>query len=139
MVRRVDWGILDRPPRGSRGFAAYGVSKLFNILHAKELARRLASTRVTTYALHPGAVASNIWRALPGPLQWLMKKFMITNEQGARTSVYCATDFSLSRLSGRYYVKSREVPPSRLANDESLARELFTRSEAAVAPHGSPL
>ena len=41
------------------------MTKLMNVLHAKELARRLGGTRVTTYALHPGGVASNIWRALP--------------------------------------------------------------------------
>ncbi|GAC1514225.1 MAG: SDR family oxidoreductase [Gemmatimonadaceae bacterium] len=139
MVRRIDWGIMGRPPRGHKGFAAYGVSKLFNVLHAKELTRRLASTRVTTYALHPGAVASNIWRGLPGPLQWIMKKFMITNEQGARTSVYCATDSALRTTSGGYFVRCREVTPSPLALDEGVARELFARSEAAVSPYGAPL
>ena len=65
-VKRIDWSLLERrtAPRRS-GFVDYAVTKLMNILHAKELARRLAGTRVTTYALHPGGVASNIWRALP--------------------------------------------------------------------------
>ena len=66
-VKRIDWTLLERrtEPRKS-GFADYAATKLMNILHAKELARRLADTRVTTYALHPGGVKSNIWRALPG-------------------------------------------------------------------------
>jgi len=65
MVKRIDWSVLERRAAPKRsGFADYTVTKLMNVLHAKELARRLAGTRVTTYALHPGAVASNIWRAL---------------------------------------------------------------------------
>jgi NAD(P)-dependent dehydrogenase (short-subunit alcohol dehydrogenase family) len=62
-----------------------------NVLHARELARRLAGTGVTTYALHPGGVASNIWRSLPQPIQWLLKLFLDSNEEGARTPLYCAT------------------------------------------------
>lgn len=64
----IDWSLLERRtvPRRST-FPDYAVTKLMNVLHAKELARRLAGSRVTTYALHPGGVRSNIWRALPCP------------------------------------------------------------------------
>src|SRR3546814_13734596 len=79
-----------------------------NVLHAKELARRLTGTRVTTYALHPGAVASNIWRALPRPVQWIGKLFMLSNEQGARTPFYCATAPELAATSGRYSDRDRK-------------------------------
>jgi retinol dehydrogenase 12 len=133
-VKEIDWSVLDRrtiPKRSA--FPEYAVTKLMNVLHAKELARRLAGSRVTTYSLHPGTVASNIWRQLPQPLQWFMKLFMISNEAGARTPLYCATAPELSSSTGRYYDKSREVAPNPLANDETLARELWTRTEAAIA------
>ena len=54
-VKGVDWTMLERrtEPRQA-GFLDYGITKLMNILHAKELARRLTGTRVTTYAVHPG-------------------------------------------------------------------------------------
>ncbi len=131
-MKRLDWGALARPPE-IHGFpATYGTSKLMNVLHAKELARRLAGTRITTYALHPGVVASEIWRELPRLVQWVMKQFMISNEEGARTSLYCATAPELSTSSGRYYDKCREVQPSRLALDAALARELYDRTEAAI-------
>ena len=150
-VRRVDWDMLNRPPASMSptkptrsgaasssppkrsSMAAYGLSKLMNILHAKELARRLADTPVTTYSLHPGAVASDIWRELPGPVQFIMKRFMLTNEEGAKTQIYCATAPELSAVSGRYYERSRENRPSKLAQDDALAREMFVRSEAAIA------
>jgi len=133
-VKRIDWTLLERrtEPRKS-GFLDYGTTKLMNILHAKELARRLAGTRVTTYALHPGGVKSNIWRALPRPLQWVIKLFLISNEEGARTQLYCATAPELAGVTGRYYDKSREVRPNPLADDPALARELWTRTEAAIA------
>lgn len=133
MVKRIDWSVLERrtTPKQS-GFSDYAVTKLMNILHARELARRLSSTRITTYALHPGAVATNVWRALPGPVQWFGKLFMLSNEEGACTSVYCATAQELAATSGRYYYRCHEARPNPLANDPALASELWARTEAAV-------
>jgi len=132
-VQQIDWSGLERraTPRRS-GYRDYGVTKLMNVLHAKELARRLADTRVTTYALHPGVVASNIWRALPLPLQWLGKLFMVSNEQGAESPLYCAAAPELAATTGRYYDRMHEVRPSPLAEDAALAQELWARTEAAV-------
>ena len=114
-VKQIDWSVLERRTEARRsGFADYAVTKLMNVLHAKQLARRLAGTRVTTYSLHPGAVASNIWRALPGPLQWFGKLFMLSNQEGAQTQLYCATAPELASVTGRYYEKSREAKPNRL-------------------------
>jgi dehydrogenase/reductase SDR family protein 13 len=130
----IDWTVLERRRTASRsGFAEYGVTKLMNVLHAKELARRLGGTRVTTYAVHPGGVASNIWRALPAPVQWMLKLFLVSNEEGARTQLYCATAPELAQVSGRYYERLRESRCNPLADDATLARELWTRTEAAIA------
>jgi retinol dehydrogenase 12 len=133
-AKRMDWSGLERRTTPKRsGFPDYAVTKLMNVLHAKELARRLTGTRVTTYALHPGGVKSNIWRALPGPVQWVIKLFLISNEEGAKTQLYCATAPELAGVTGRYYDKLREVQPNRLAEDPGLARELWSRTESAIA------
>jgi dehydrogenase/reductase SDR family protein 13 len=133
-IKAIDWSVLDRRATPKRsGFSDYGVTKLMNLLHAKELARRLAGTRVTTYALHPGGVASNIWRALPSPVRWLLKLFLVSNQEGARTQIYCATAPELATSTGRYYEKLREAPCNPLADDPKLAAELWTRTEAAIA------
>ncbi len=133
MVKEIDWAVLDRRTTPKRsGLKDYAVTKLMNVLHAKELARRLSGTRVTTYALHPGAVASNIWRALPRPVQWVGKLFMLSNAEGARTPLYCATAPELSATSGRYYNRGREARTSPLAEDAALARELWERTEAVL-------
>jgi retinol dehydrogenase-12 len=133
-VKRLDWAGLERRAEPKRsGFPDYAVTKLMNVLHAKELARRLAGTRVTTSALHPGGVASNIWRAVPQPFQWLLKQFLLSNEEGAQTPLYCATAPELATVTGRYYDKCREVAPNLLADDDALAQELWVRTEAAIA------
>ena len=135
MVKEIDWSVLERRAAPKRsGFKDYAVTKFMNVLHAKELARRLTGSRVTTYALHPGAVASNIWRALPRPIQWLGKLFMLSNEEGARTPLYCATAPELSSSSGRYYDRGREARTNPLAEDATLARELWERTAAITAP-----
>jgi dehydrogenase/reductase SDR family protein 13 len=130
----IDWSLLERraAPRRS-GFPDYALSKLMNVLHAKELARRLTGTRVTTYALHPGGVRSNIWRALPRPVQWGLKLFLLSNEAGARTQLLCATAPELASVSGRYYDRGREAPCNPLADDPALGAELWARTEAVIA------
>ena len=47
------------------GFGAYGRSKLANILFTHELSRRLEGTGVTANCLHPGVVATGIFRNIP--------------------------------------------------------------------------
>jgi dehydrogenase/reductase SDR family protein 13 len=130
----IDWSMLERRTEPRRaGFKDYAATKLMNVLHVKELARRLAGTRVTTYAVHPGGVRSNIWRALPLPVQWLIKLFLRSNEEGAKTQLYCATAPELASATGRYYDKCREAPCNPLAEDAALAAELWARTEAATA------
>jgi retinol dehydrogenase 12 len=78
-------------------------------------------------------VRSNIWRALPLPVQWLIKLFLRSNEEGAKTQLYCATAPELASATGRYYDKCREAPCNPLAEDAALAAELWARTEAATA------
>ena len=109
-VKALDWTWLEPRKVAERsGLGAYAATKLMNILHAKALARRLEGTRVTTSSLHPGAVATDIWRALPGPVQWVIKRFTISEEAGARTSFYCATAPELADVSGRYLRQMRRA------------------------------
>ena len=128
-VSGIDWALLQRPTKSMTGIPEYGVSKLANLLFSAELGRRLAGTGVTTYSLHPGVVASDVWRALPKPLQWLAKRRMITVAQGAATTLFCATAPAIARESGLYYDQCQLKMPSRVAQDATLAAELWQRSE----------
>jgi retinol dehydrogenase-12 len=121
-----------RPTKSITGLPEYSVSKLANVLHAQELARRLDGTGVTTYSLHPGAIASSVWRRIPWPIDAIMKLFMKSNEEGAQTSLYCATDPGLANVSGRYYDDCKEKEPNKVATPE-LGRELWAKSEEFVS------
>lgn len=132
-AKRIDWAALTEPSKSMTGLPEYAISKLANVLHAKSLAKRLEGTGVTTYSLHPGVVASDVWRQVPRPIAWIMKKFMISSEEGAATSLYCATSADVAADSGKYYDKCKEKKPSHLALDEALAEELWKRSEQWVA------
>jgi len=123
----IDFEAVRRPTKNLTGFPEYAVSKLANVLHAQELARRLDGDGVTTYALHPGVVASDIWRRVPWPVRSLMKRRMLSPEEGARTSLFCATSPDVAGESGQYYDDMRRRDPSASATPE-LAAELWDRS-----------
>ena len=128
-AKGIDWTTLQKPTRSVTAMKEYSVSKLSNVLFTKELARRLEGSKVTTYALHPGVVATDVWRRVPRPVRWVMKKFMVTPEEGAQTSIRCATAPELASETGRYYDRDgKERRPNKLANDEELAKTLWNRS-----------
>jgi retinol dehydrogenase 12 len=128
----IDFEAVRRPTASRTGLPEYSVSKLGNVLFSQELARRAGERGITTYALHPGVVASDIWRRIPWPVRPLMKLRMLSTEQGAATSLYCATAAELAGASGRFYEDCRERSPSAVATPE-LARELWEHSEAWAA------
>jgi retinol dehydrogenase 12 len=128
-ARGIDWDALRRPARGITGLGEYAVSKLCNVLFSQELARRTEGTGVHAYALHPGVVASDIWRRVPWPVRPLVTRRMLTVDQGAQTSLYCATSPSVAGDSGRFYDKCALREVSEVATPE-LGRALWERSEA---------
>jgi retinol dehydrogenase-12 len=131
-ARGVDFDALRQPTRSRTGMPEYAVSKLCNVLFTAELARRTDGRGVTAYALHPGVVASDIWRRVPWPVRPVIKLRMISTEQGAQTSLYCATAPELTGISGRFYKDCRERDPSPVATPE-LGRLLWKHSETWTA------
>lgn len=118
---------------------AYSQSKLANVLFTKELARRLEGSGVTCYSLHPGVVMTELFRHIEekvGPLKYLAYPlalvFMKTAADGAQTTIYCAVEETLAKESGKYYADCKETEPQPLANDQELAKQLWSLSEKAV-------
>jgi len=131
-VDAIDWQRLRQPTQTGTGFYEYRVSKLCNVLHAAELSRRLAGSGVSTYSLHPGVIASDVWRSVPWGLRQLMRLFMQSNEEGARTSIHCAAATEAAAQTGLYYAECRPQTPSALAQDIALQDELRDRSRQWV-------
>ena len=130
-ARGVNFEAVRQGTASVTGLREYAVSKLCNVLFSSELARRVPGRGITTYALHPGVVASDIWRRVPWPVRPLIKLRMISPDEGARTSLYCATSNSVAAESGRFYDNSREREPSSVATPD-LARALWEHSQAWV-------
>lgn len=131
----IDFEAVCAPTRTRTGFPEYQVSKLANVLFSAELARRLAAldtshpaSKIRSYSLHPGVVATDVWREVPGPLRWLMKRFMISSEEGAATTIYCALDPACADETGLYYDNCAPKIPSNVAQDPALATALWEHS-----------
>ena len=128
-AKRIDWDALREPP-SLTGLDEYGVSKACNVLFVRELARREKDKGVHAYAVHPGVVASDIWRRIPALIRPLATMWMRTTEQGAESSLHCALSEEAASETGLYYdADSKPKPPSKLAQDDALAAELWRKSE----------
>ncbi|XP_039211125.1 dehydrogenase/reductase SDR family member 13-like [Crotalus tigris] len=131
---KIDFQKIHKPVEGIwQARKSYSNSKLANILHARELANRLEGTNVTCYAVHPGAVRTEIGRSFPRWVYWpfWFMSFMFNRDcdAGAQTSIYCSTEEGIERLSGRYFVDCRVSEPWLPACDDQLAKKLWEFSE----------
>ena len=116
------------------GRAAYGQSKLANVLFTRELARRLAGTGVVTNAVHPGVVATELVRRTPFFVRWGFRVLGLTPEQGAEGPVLLASAPELAEVSGRYFNRTREAAPSPAAADPDAAVRLWGICEQLTGP-----
>ncbi|RLQ22643.1 SDR family NAD(P)-dependent oxidoreductase [Seongchinamella sediminis] len=128
--------------RGEKAFdagAAYGRSKLANALFSLELARRLQGTGLSSNAIHPGLVKTNIARTAPlivrRAFDLLGGIIAKTPAQGAATQLYVATSPALDGVSGAYFEDCNPVTvsgPNHLT-DAAMARKLWQTAEAMTA------
>ncbi|KAK2165685.1 hypothetical protein LSH36_46g00030 [Paralvinella palmiformis] len=121
-------------------FKAYAQSKLANVLFTKELHRRLQGTSVTTYAVHPGVVRTELGRYMMAnkpkwhvlyryPLIYFIFK---TPYQGAQTTLYCTLTEGLEAKSGKYFSDCAEKEAAPQANDPEAASRLWSLSSQMV-------
>lgn len=122
--------------RGYRGIKGYARSKLANLMFTYELARRLEGSGVTVNAVHPGHVATDIWRAsfpVIGPaLKWVMGLFALTPEEGADTVIHLAASPELEGISGKYFASRQPIPSSPPSYDQDAAARLWQLSARMV-------
>ncbi|GMI96501.1 hypothetical protein like AT2G37540 [Hibiscus trionum] len=122
---------------------AYGQSKLANILHANELARRLQEEglNITVNSVHPGLIMTPLFRysAVLMKILKLFSFFMWKNvPQGAATTCYAVLHPRLNGVTGKYFADCNEMKPSSYARNESLARELWDFSNKLINSASTP-
>ena len=120
--------------------AAYGQSKLANILFSHELAKRLEGTGVASYSCHPGVIKSELPRYMHAELQmpsFLLKIFdsvLFETKDGALNQLYLATSKKLPANNGGYFVPigTESKAQHRRGGDTQLSVELWEKTDAAI-------
>ncbi|RUS73752.1 hypothetical protein EGW08_018489 [Elysia chlorotica] len=113
----------------------YFDSKLAQILFTRELAQRLEGTGVTANVLHPGSVATNLLRNLffliRVPVEFFIKLFCRTAEEGAQTSIFLSVSEEVAEISGKYFIDCdvRESEANPQSRDMGVAKKLWEVSE----------
>lgn len=79
-------------------------------------------------AVHPGIVATDIVDDLIPPIlrpaRSLIRRFMLTPEQGAAAALRLATHESLVGISGRYFVRNIEAATPTVSYDTTVQQRL---------------
>ena len=92
---------------------AYGHSKLANALFSLKLGDLLRGTRITSNALHPGVIYTDLARNLGAVSRFAWRAYSSlagkSVEQGAATSCYVATNPALGNVSGRFFEDCQAV------------------------------
>lgn len=121
--------------QGERKFSAlsaFGASKMCNLLFTYDLARRLADTPVTSNALHPGLMKSNLMSEAPAPIRWLTRLFSSTPERASVSLLYLASSPRLSRVTGKFFKGTKPSASNAYSRDEAVQRRLWDVSARLV-------
>ena len=138
--------------RAYDGWEAYAQSKLANVLHAKELAKRLEGTGVTAVSVHPGWVRTSLAKhTMPLFMQnYVLRPFfralgMIEPWEGAQTSLYAMLSDEVPHHNGEFFSQLgiyRDKScnkggwpmrsPNPHANDDAMASKLWEKSMSLV-------
>ncbi|MCA9599357.1 MAG: SDR family oxidoreductase [Planctomycetes bacterium] len=117
-------------------WAAYGQSKLANLLFARELSRRLSSDKQTANAVHPGVIKTNLGRNMPAPARAALaiaSPLVLKSEaQGAATQCYVAVHPDAASITGEYFADCNVSSSTRQGRDMDLAERLWEESERII-------
>lgn len=149
----IDFDDLHYDKREYNATNAYAQSKLANVLHAVDLARRLEGTGVSAFSVHPGWIRSNLAQhMMPVWVQnVVMRPFsgllgMMSWFEGAQTTLHCLLDDDAPNHSGEYYSQNSILysnkenrpggwpmpSPNPHAHDKELAERLYRVSMELV-------
>ena len=121
--------------------SAYGQSKLAQIFHTYELSDRLRGSGITVNAMHPGAVSSGFKNGVTGfrrAIAYAVYALIgISPEKGADTIVYLATSPEVAAVTGKYFIKRKEVPSKGVSYDVAIRERLWADTQALLRQHSN--
>jgi len=114
------------------GLRAYAQSKLANVMFTMEFERRKGHLRISSYAVQPGLVKTDIGVKHTisfHAFMWKLRRLGgVSPQKGAETSIYLASDKDAGTLSGDYWDKCHPKSPSKNAKNEGDAAKLWELS-----------
>lgn len=132
---KIDVNSLNKIDPNLAEYMLYANTKLCNVLMTTELSHRLAGSGVTTNALHPGLVSTDILRTdtLFNKINSIMMAWGgKTPYVGAQTTIHLAVSPELKNVTGKFFSDCKEMKLSKYGRDAELARKLWIKSEELV-------
>ena len=127
---RLNWDDLELV-HGYGAWRAYSQSKLALLLLTREQARR--EPRIAANVVHPGTIATAIWRGAPWLARVVLDRLLPPPEKGAGPVVRLAIDPVLDGVTGKYFNRYREAKPSAAGRDDAAAARLWDLVARAIA------
>lgn len=125
---KIDFDNLNTEKKFST-WPQYGATKLMNLLFTKALAVKYATQGLVSFAVHPGVVRTGFGSNNSGLLKFFNKlPFIISPDEGSKTTVYCATQSLVKLRNGDYYKKSKRSSSSAVSHDPHLRDKLWDAS-----------
>lgn len=149
---KIDFEDLNFDNKEYNAYQAYANSKLANVLHALDLARRLEGTGVSAFSVHPGWIRSNLIAVSGGAAGKFVQNILlrpfsgmlgtVSWFEGAQTTLHCLLDDDAPQHSGEYYSQISILYPHKenqpggwpmsspnpFARDRELAEKLYNVS-----------
>ena len=125
--------VLDDPEFGARkysGWAAYSQSKLALMMVTREFAKRHSG--IDANCVHPGGIATGIYRNTPGFLQGILARVLPNAAAGAVPLFMLATEPTLEGTTGAYFDKSVKAQASAAAQNDDDAKSLYEKLAAEL-------
>ncbi len=107
------------------GSAAYGLSKLCNVLFTFKLAREKGNSNLTSNCLHPGVISTKLLKQNYGDIGSAV-------EEGAKNIIYVATSDDIEGVSGKYFVNQMPQSSATVAYEISVQDRLWEVSKEMV-------
>jgi len=110
------------------GNKVYADTKLLVILFTKELALKLKDTNITVNSLHPGVVATDVFREFPKYVMTILSPFISSPEKGAKATIYLALSDKVTGVTGKYFHKTKQVKTIPLTQDKELSKSIWEKT-----------
>ena len=129
---KTDIDDLNWKKRPYSGWQAYSDSKLACVATTIAWARRVEAKDICFNAVHPGVIGSSFGKGWPllSFAVTLARPFLLSNEEGAKTSLHVATSPEVEGVSGGYFSHSLPQEPLKRALDPAFQNDIWERSAA---------